>query len=80
MITFDDRPGGNVPVEVFAEAAAYLKERAGRPVHIALEGRSTPGDSVSSYVDSGMTWWIEAFGWWRGGLSEARQRVGAGPL
>jgi len=80
MITFDDQRERNVPVEQFAEAAAYLRHRAGRPVHIALEGRSAPGDSVSSYVDAGMTWWIEAFGWWRGGLSEAGRRVSAGPL
>jgi alkanesulfonate monooxygenase SsuD/methylene tetrahydromethanopterin reductase-like flavin-dependent oxidoreductase (luciferase family) len=80
MITFDDQRERNVPVEEFAEAAAYLQRTAGRPVHIALEGHSAPGDSVSSYVDAGMTWWIEALGWWRGGLPEARDRVAAGPL
>ena len=80
MITFDDQHDRNVPVKQFAAAAAYLRQRAGRPVHIALEGRSAPGDSVSSYVESGMTWWIEAFGWWRGGLPEALQRVSVGPL
>lgn len=80
MLTFDGQREANVPVEQFATAASYLRERAGRPVHIAVEGQSVPGDSVQSYVDAGMTWWIEAFGWWRGGLSEARQRVSAGPL
>lgn len=80
MLTFDGQRAGNVPIEEFADAAAYLRQRAGRPVHVAVEGQSVPGDSVQSYVDAGMTWWIEAFGWWRGGLSEARQRVSAGPL
>jgi len=27
----------------------------------------------------GLTWWVEALGWWRGGVDSARQRIDAGP-
>jgi len=34
---------------------------------------------VAPYVDAGLTWWIEAMGWWRGGVDGARERIAAGP-
>ncbi|MGH3714257.1 MAG: LLM class flavin-dependent oxidoreductase [Micromonosporaceae bacterium] len=49
---------------------------------VALEGRTTPGDAasvVSSYAEVGLTWWIEAMGWWRGGVAGAAERIAAGP-
>jgi hypothetical protein len=80
MVTFAGQREGNVPVAEFAQAAQFLRDQAPRAVELAVEGRTAPGDSLSSYVEAGMTWWIEAFGWWRGGLSQALQRTSAGPL
>jgi hypothetical protein len=34
---------------------------------------------VAPYVAAGLTWWIEALGWWRGDLTAARDRIAAGP-
>jgi alkanesulfonate monooxygenase SsuD/methylene tetrahydromethanopterin reductase-like flavin-dependent oxidoreductase (luciferase family) len=53
-----------------------------QPIDVILEGRTEPGggaDHVAQYADVGLTWWIEALGWWRGDLDTARERVTAGP-
>lgn len=75
---------GNVPPEVFAEATGYLSTVRGglEGYHVALEGDTPPeggAATVAPYVDSGLTWWIEAFGWWRDGLTGASTRIAAGP-
>ena len=52
------------------------------PFEIAFEGASaaaTAAAQVAPYAAAGATWWIEAFGWWRGGVAEARARIAAGP-
>ncbi len=36
-------------------------------------------EQVSPYVGSGLSWWIEALGWWRGDLRAASRRIEAGP-
>jgi alkanesulfonate monooxygenase SsuD/methylene tetrahydromethanopterin reductase-like flavin-dependent oxidoreductase (luciferase family) len=52
---------------------------------VALEGQTGGGasghgaDRVAPYLDAGLTWWIEAVGWWRGGPAEAMTRVQQGP-
>jgi alkanesulfonate monooxygenase SsuD/methylene tetrahydromethanopterin reductase-like flavin-dependent oxidoreductase (luciferase family) len=51
---------------------------------VALEGKTPEGgddaaDTVQEYVSAGLTWWIEALGWWRGDTTAARARVAAGP-
>lgn len=51
---------------------------------VALEGQSSEDknaarDTVAPYRDAGLTWWVEALGWWRGDASAARARVEAGP-
>jgi alkanesulfonate monooxygenase SsuD/methylene tetrahydromethanopterin reductase-like flavin-dependent oxidoreductase (luciferase family) len=74
--------GVPVPPSVFAEAVSYVRERRGGSLagfDVALEGRTSPGESIAAYVESGLTWWIEAMGWWRGGVAEARTRIAAGP-
>jgi alkanesulfonate monooxygenase SsuD/methylene tetrahydromethanopterin reductase-like flavin-dependent oxidoreductase (luciferase family) len=76
-----DRP---VPVELFAEVVAYLAERRGALAgfDVALEGSSDGPDAagvVVPYAAAGLTWWVEAMGWWRGGVAHARDRIGAGP-
>jgi hypothetical protein len=34
---------------------------------------------VAPYLQAGLTWWIEALGWWRGSLQDAMNRVRQGP-
>ncbi|MEV0620212.1 LLM class flavin-dependent oxidoreductase [Nonomuraea sp. NPDC050404] len=81
MPTFQDygqeRP---VPVDEFARVVDFLGEERGSldGFDIALEGRAADG-LVDGYVAAGMTWWVEAMGWWRGGVRDARETVTAGP-
>jgi alkanesulfonate monooxygenase SsuD/methylene tetrahydromethanopterin reductase-like flavin-dependent oxidoreductase (luciferase family) len=76
--------GQTMPPATLAEVLAYVgehREPAAAPIDVALEGRTEPGDTatVAGYAEVGLTWWIEAFGWWRGGLATARSRIAAGP-
>jgi hypothetical protein len=48
-----------VPIEQFTQAASF-----------ATEGRSA-ARQIAPYAGAGMTWWIEALGWWRGGQPAA---------
>jgi hypothetical protein len=72
-----------VPVAEFAAVTRFLAAERGSlsGFDVVLEGRTAPGSVglVPSYVDAGMTWWVEAMGWWRGGVAEARTRIAAGP-
>jgi hypothetical protein len=34
---------------------------------------------VAPYLEAGLTWWIEALGWWRGSPRDAMRRVRQGP-
>ena len=55
------------------------------PFDVALEGQTdgTAGDRggrlVASYAHAGLTWWIEALGWWRGSPADAMSRIRQGP-
>ena len=82
MPIFEETRDGGVPLATFEEAAGFVKGLASGAVDIALEGATegpADADRVSAYADAGMTWWIEALGWWRGGLDAARARIAAGP-
>ena len=52
---------------------------------MALEGRTDGtapdrgGRHVVPYAEAGLTWWIEALGWWRGTPEDALARVRQGP-
>jgi alkanesulfonate monooxygenase SsuD/methylene tetrahydromethanopterin reductase-like flavin-dependent oxidoreductase (luciferase family) len=77
--------GETMPPEDLATAVAAVAEHrdpeAG-PFDVVLEGRTAPGDgagTVAPYAEAGLTWWVEALGWWRGGVAGARERVDAGP-
>ncbi|MGR6918604.1 LLM class flavin-dependent oxidoreductase [[Actinomadura] parvosata] len=72
-----DRP---VPPAEFAQVVHYLAEQRGTldGYDIALEGRATDGH-LDAYTAAGLTWWIEALGWWRGGIPDARATITAGP-
>lgn len=76
--------GVPVPVEQFAEAVRFVAAERGSldGFDIGLEGWTSPENAartVAPYAAVGLTWWIEAMGWWRGGVEAARERVLAGP-
>jgi hypothetical protein len=82
MPTFADQDKRNVPVEEFAAAASFLRRRRAGRIDIAVEGATraaTAAAQLAPYAAVGATWWIEAFGWWRGGCREALARIGEGP-
>ncbi|GIH15355.1 LLM class flavin-dependent oxidoreductase [Rugosimonospora africana] len=83
MPTFEGLwPPGTVPVDRFAAAASFVRDLAPGPLDIAVEG-STAGPAeaalVAPYAAAGLTWWVEALGWWRGDLRAAAARIAAGP-
>jgi alkanesulfonate monooxygenase SsuD/methylene tetrahydromethanopterin reductase-like flavin-dependent oxidoreductase (luciferase family) len=76
--------GQTMPPAALAEVVEYVaghRDPAAAPIDVVLEGRTDPGGSatVAPYAAVGLTWWIEAFGWWRGDLAATRARVAAGP-
>ena len=83
MPVFEETRGGVVPLPSFEAAAGFLTDLAPDGLDLALEGATQgPADAgrVSDYARAGMTWWVEALGWWRGDLEAARTRIAAGPL
>ncbi|GAA3714887.1 hypothetical protein GCM10022224_095660 [Nonomuraea antimicrobica] len=69
-----------VPVAEFARVVDFLREQRGTldGFDVVLEGRAADG-LVDGYAAAGMTWWVEAMGWWRGGPEEALATISAGP-
>ncbi|HEY6275534.1 MAG TPA: LLM class flavin-dependent oxidoreductase [Streptosporangiaceae bacterium] len=74
------------PGELRAAVGYTLAHRtAAGPFDVALEGRTDGsaadrgGGHVSRYVSAGLTWWVEALGWWRGSPADALTRVRQGP-
>ena len=93
MPTFADQKTRRPPPEEFAAATAYIaghREGGLAGYDVVLEGSTDPDSAaevVSSYVDAGLTWWVEEMGWWRvppdappGAVARfARERIAAGP-
>jgi alkanesulfonate monooxygenase SsuD/methylene tetrahydromethanopterin reductase-like flavin-dependent oxidoreductase (luciferase family) len=82
MPIFDDQRSSNVPIAWFTQAASFVRRLAAGSLDIALEGATdgaSAGPRIAPYADAGMTWWVEALGWWRGDRSAAMARVTAGP-
>ncbi|MER7457220.1 LLM class flavin-dependent oxidoreductase [Micromonospora sp. NPDC126480] len=76
--------GVPVPVGQFADAVRFVAAERGSldGFDVAVEGWTAPEDAaevVAPYAAAGLTWWIEAMGWWRGGPDAARERILAGP-
>jgi alkanesulfonate monooxygenase SsuD/methylene tetrahydromethanopterin reductase-like flavin-dependent oxidoreductase (luciferase family) len=75
--------GETMPPAELAAVVSYVNEHrdpSAAPIDVILEGRTEPGEPVpAGYEEAGLTWWIEAQGWWRGGIPAARDRVAAGP-
>lgn len=82
MPIFDDQRTRNAAVDGFTAAASVVRDRAtGRP-DIALEGATEPAsaaETIAPYAAAGLTWWVEALGWWRGDRTAARTRIAQGP-
>jgi alkanesulfonate monooxygenase SsuD/methylene tetrahydromethanopterin reductase-like flavin-dependent oxidoreductase (luciferase family) len=82
MPTFSDQRARNVPPEEFAAATSFTRGLAAKPIDIALEGATSgraDAGQLAPYAAAGMTWWFEALGWWRGGVSGAASRIELGP-
>ncbi len=69
-----------VPPEELAAVVEFLRAERGSldGFDIVMQGWS-PRQDPAVYAQVGLTWWIEAMGWWRGGVAEARERIAAGP-
>jgi len=75
--------GETMPPAELQAIVTYTQEHRKEtgPFDVALEGRTDGsaadlgGQLVASYVRAGLTWWIEALGWWRGTPAEAMARV-----
>jgi alkanesulfonate monooxygenase SsuD/methylene tetrahydromethanopterin reductase-like flavin-dependent oxidoreductase (luciferase family) len=73
-----------VPPDVIADMVSFVAAERGSldGFDVVLEGWTEPGTAartVAPFADAGLTWWIEAMGWWRGGVAAARDRIAAGP-
>lgn len=82
MPLFDKQHTSAVPVDQFAEAASFVRRLAAKDLDIAIEGATdgpSDGQRIASYARVGMSWWVEALGWWRGGRAGAMHRVTMGP-
>jgi alkanesulfonate monooxygenase SsuD/methylene tetrahydromethanopterin reductase-like flavin-dependent oxidoreductase (luciferase family) len=71
-----------------AKAVAYTlgeREDADRAFDVAMEcvsaGEDPAADAAlaATYADAGLTWWVEALGWFRGTLEAMRERIRRGP-
>ena len=79
--------GETMPPGELRAVIGYTLERrtAAGPFDVALEGRTDGaaadrgGRLVTSYARAGLTWWVEALGWWRGTSADAMNRVRQGP-
>jgi alkanesulfonate monooxygenase SsuD/methylene tetrahydromethanopterin reductase-like flavin-dependent oxidoreductase (luciferase family) len=88
--TFADQRDRVLPPSEFAAAASFIASQRGGLLDgfdIALEGASPPGGAAAvaaPYAESGLTWWVEALGWWRtpdpaDAIAHARTRIAASP-
>jgi alkanesulfonate monooxygenase SsuD/methylene tetrahydromethanopterin reductase-like flavin-dependent oxidoreductase (luciferase family) len=84
MPTFEDQRASPVAIEQFSEAASFVRQHAlgKEPFDIAVEGATegpSAGQQIAPYAAAGMTWWVEALGWWRDGPPGAARRITGGP-
>ncbi|MGP8163366.1 MAG: TIGR03619 family F420-dependent LLM class oxidoreductase [Acidimicrobiales bacterium] len=76
--------GETMPASELRQIVDYVAARRdGTPFDVALEGRTSASDRdaerIGEYAAAGLTWWVEALGWWRGDVANAQERVDAGP-
>ena len=80
--------GETMPPAELAAVLRYIREHredGARPLAVALEGRTDGaaadrgGRHVGAYREAGLTWWVEALGWWRCDPAGAMARIRQGP-
>jgi alkanesulfonate monooxygenase SsuD/methylene tetrahydromethanopterin reductase-like flavin-dependent oxidoreductase (luciferase family) len=79
--------GQTMPPDDLRAVVRYTMEHrtAAGPFDVALEGQTDGtapdrgGNYVMPYAEAGLTWWIEALGWWRGTPQDALARIRQGP-
>ena len=79
--------GETMPPDELRAAIQYTHEHrtGGGHFDVALEGRTDgaapdrDARQVTPYLEAGLTWSIEAPGWWRGSPLDAMTRVRQGP-
>jgi alkanesulfonate monooxygenase SsuD/methylene tetrahydromethanopterin reductase-like flavin-dependent oxidoreductase (luciferase family) len=79
--------GETMPPDELLAVVRYTREHRTTPgpFDVTLEGRTDGtapdrgGQHVAPYVEAGLTWWIEALGWWRGTPEDAMTRITQGP-
>jgi len=82
MPIFEDQRERKVAVGDFTAAADFVRGRASGPVDMVLEGATSPAsaaEQIEPYAAAGLTWWVEALGWWRGDRADAAARITQGP-
>ena len=86
MPIFEHQRDRNVPLDEFREVTDFVRhrraDRTAEPFDFVLEGATTATtakEQTTPYAEAGLTWWVEALGWWRGGVNAAAERIGQGP-
>ena len=89
MPIYENQRERNVPLDEFAATVAFVRDESARqprpvnrPYDFVLEGATDPAtahEQTAPYAEAGLTWWIEALGYWRGGVAFASERIGQGP-
>ena len=88
MPTFVDQNSRVVPPEELRAAVDFIAAQRGGldDFEVAMEGATAPRAAeahIAPYANVGLTWWIEAMGWWRAepgaAVAAARTRILAGP-
>jgi alkanesulfonate monooxygenase SsuD/methylene tetrahydromethanopterin reductase-like flavin-dependent oxidoreductase (luciferase family) len=80
MPTFADQRVRNVPPSEFAAASSFVRGLNPALPDLAMEGATDAASAAGQVAGyAGLTWWIEALGWWRGGLATAGPRIDSGP-
>lgn len=82
LATFAGYHTRNAPVPDVAAAAAFIRGLSASRPDIAVEGATdaaSAAEHIAPYAAAGITWWVEALGWWRGDLAAAADRIAQGP-
>ncbi|MEV4538702.1 LLM class flavin-dependent oxidoreductase [Asanoa sp. NPDC049518] len=79
LATFEGHHTRNSPVDEVAAATSFVRGLAGDGFDVAAEGATeaaTAREHISPYAIAGLTWWVEALGWWR---DDSAARIAEGP-
>ncbi len=71
------------PAQLRTAVEYTLSHRTGpaTPFDVVVEGQSAGQDHelIGAYQETGLTWWIEKLGWFRGPVDFTRKRIEQGP-